>query len=319
MIKSWRKSPAYLLAGLIAGSAVLLPAHAQNIDVGINAAVRNEVLVQSTDETEARQAVVKDPVFLGDEIVSFEDSALQVLLKDETVFTVGPNCEMVIDEFVYDPETADGSLSASITKGAFRFMSGNTASDPDDVEINTPVASMGVRGTMFEAILGEDAIRIARTAGVLPEGIQIDQEFATLVVLRGPGRQNEGLNKDGAVRVSSGSDEVTLWKSGTAVFVPYKNGPVYGPFPISREALELFSELLRTTPFDNTKRPTPDITEITVLAADDQDTGEFEFPWVYGEENDIERPDLFNETDFIDPNFPGPPVCNPVPGTLLCP
>ena len=41
MIKSWRKSPAYLLAGLIAGSAALLPAHAQSIDVGINAAVRN--------------------------------------------------------------------------------------------------------------------------------------------------------------------------------------------------------------------------------------------------------------------------------------
>ena len=40
------------------------------------------------------------------------DSRLQVMLLDETVFTVGPESDMVLDEFVYDPSTNAGKITA---------------------------------------------------------------------------------------------------------------------------------------------------------------------------------------------------------------
>jgi hypothetical protein len=74
---------------------------------------------------------------------------MQILLLDQTVFTIGPESELVIDEFVYDPKTNAGKLSAEITKGVFRFVSGKIAHEkPEDMNVKLPAGTLGVRGTM---------------------------------------------------------------------------------------------------------------------------------------------------------------------------
>ncbi|MCI5046912.1 MAG: FecR family protein [Aquisalinus sp.] len=217
----------FALASL--GSVLLMStsALAQGVDVGVNAAVRNQVTLQSGAEA-ARPAVPAQSVFLGDAVVSGADSALQILLKDETVFTVGANVDMTIDEFVYDPSAQSGSLAATVKKGAFRFMSGKIAqANPEDVTLVTPTANIGVRGTVLDVVVGTEALDAARQSGI---DAAAAGDGATLVVLRGPGREQSGLNKDGGASVTSGGNTVTLWKSGTAVFVPRSGGQVFGPF-----------------------------------------------------------------------------------------
>ncbi|WP_306252695.1 FecR domain-containing protein [Parvularcula sp. IMCC14364] len=219
-----------LTASLAASLMMSASALAQGVDVGVNAAVRNQVTLQS-DGTAARPAVPAETVFLGDSVVSGADSALQILLKDETVFTVGANVDMTIDEFVYDPSAQTGSLAATVKKGAFRFMSGKIAqANPDDVTLVTPTANIGVRGTVLDVVVGEDALAAARQSGIDTTGAAAAGDGATLVVLRGPGREQSGLNKDGGASVTTGGNTVTLWKSGTAVFVPRSGGQVFGPF-----------------------------------------------------------------------------------------
>ncbi len=220
------------LAAFAAFLVMTTPALAQLTDVGVNAAVRNEVVLQSAGDDAVRPAVAAEQVFLGDQVSSGEAAALQILLNDETVFTVGENCDMTIDEFVYDPSSQAGSIVASIQKGTFRFMSGKIATrNTDAVRINTPAGYLGVRGTMLDLAVGDVAVTLARESGLVSaEALEGAGDDAALVVLRGPGRDQSGVTKDGAAYINSGGDELTLWEAGTAAFVPRSGARIIGPF-----------------------------------------------------------------------------------------
>ncbi len=217
-------------------------------EVGKNAAVKGDVTIKTPGQA-AKQALIGQPVFLDDLVNSAHLSSLQVLLLDETVFTVGPDCELVIDKFVYDPNAKTGSLAAKVSKGAFRFMSGNISkSNPKNVNIETPVASMGIRGTMVEGLVGQQAIDAARQAGILPAGITPDPTGASLFALRGPGPHRQGHDRVGEIRISSGGKTVVLDRPGFAVFVASANLPPFGPFRLGSSEFAVFNQLLRTRP-----------------------------------------------------------------------
>jgi ferric-dicitrate binding protein FerR (iron transport regulator) len=97
------------------------------------------------------------PVYLNAHIITEGDGHMQILLLDETVFTLGPNSDMVLDEFVYDPATTAGKLTASVIKGTFRFITGKVShKDPTSYRIKLPVDAIGIRGTDFEVHLAAD-------------------------------------------------------------------------------------------------------------------------------------------------------------------
>lgn len=76
------------------------------------------------------------------------DGTVNLEFMDESQFSMGDNGRMVLDEMVYDPAEQTGSLNFSMTDGAFGFISGMIAkTDPDAMMLNTPVATIGIRGT----------------------------------------------------------------------------------------------------------------------------------------------------------------------------
>ncbi len=216
--------------------------------VGINAAVKGNVTIQS-GAAQAQQAEIKAPVFLGDEVNSKKKSALQVLLKDQSVFTVGPQCALTIDKFVYDPAKNNNQISANVKQGMFRFMSGKVSkSNPNNVSVDTPVASMGIRGTIVEGLVGADAVAYAVDAGIITAGTPVDLSGATLVILRGPGKANSGNDRRGMISVTSGGRTVDLRNAGMGAFVPDANTAPIVIKQIPAEIFEKFSSLLRTRP-----------------------------------------------------------------------
>jgi hypothetical protein len=60
-----------------------------------------------TGEHIGRKADTGDPIFLNDVIMTGADVTMQVMLKDQTVFTMGPDSSIRFDTFIYDP--ADGA------------------------------------------------------------------------------------------------------------------------------------------------------------------------------------------------------------------
>ena len=243
------RSKSFLAAAACTAALFLGATGAQAAEqVGVNAAVKGNVTIQSGAE-QAQQAQIKEPVFLGDEVNSERKSALQVLLKDQSVFTVGPQCALTIDKFVYDPSKNNNQISANVKKGMFRFMSGKVSkTNPDSVGIKTPVASMGIRGTIVEGLVGGDAVAYARSMGLVSPSTQIDLNGATFVILRGPGAANQGKDPRGLIEIKSGGKTARLTKSGLGAFVPNANAEPIIITQVSDAVFEDFSALLRTRP-----------------------------------------------------------------------
>ncbi len=94
--------------------------------IGVAAGIRGQVIRASSPTPSAAigQMSSGQTVFIGDEIKVGQQSRLQVMLLDETVFTLGANASMTIDEFVYDPSTPQtNALSASIKRAAHFVLS----------------------------------------------------------------------------------------------------------------------------------------------------------------------------------------------------
>ncbi|MEQ9170527.1 MAG: FecR domain-containing protein [Rhodospirillales bacterium] len=115
--------------------------------IGTVKTLTGEVWVTRADGTRV-QLQAGDQVYQGDSIETGPKGAIGVLLADETTFSMGEDSSMVLDEMVYDPATQNGSLNVSVVQGVFTFVSGQVAkTDPDAMKIDTPVATIGIRGT----------------------------------------------------------------------------------------------------------------------------------------------------------------------------
>ena len=62
---------------------------------------------------------------------------------------------MVLNEFVYDPNSTSNSTLFNLTKGNFTFVAGKVAKT-GDMKIDTPVATMGIRGTTPRVEISDD-------------------------------------------------------------------------------------------------------------------------------------------------------------------
>jgi hypothetical protein len=92
------------------------------------------------------QTKVGDFVYRGDIIQTGPDGKLGVAFVDGSSFSVSSNAKMEVNEFVYDPRGHSNSSLMSLTKGTFTFIAGNIA-HTGDMKVDTPVGTMGIRGT----------------------------------------------------------------------------------------------------------------------------------------------------------------------------
>ena len=89
-----------------------------------------------------------DPVFQGDTVETVGSGAVGLVFLDKTTLSLSEGGKMVLDELVYDPATGTGSMKVNMVEGAFSFVSGEIAkTGPDAMEVTTPVATIGIRGT----------------------------------------------------------------------------------------------------------------------------------------------------------------------------
>src|SRR5262249_55901054 len=116
-----------------------------------------------------------DGVFQNEIIGTNDVSSSQLLFLDETTLTVGPNSNVTLDEFVYDPRPGASKVTMTIGKGVTRFVTGVLQSN--SYEIRTPTATIGVRGTILLIFVGDD--------GVTSVEVQDGSAILTSLVVRG--------------------------------------------------------------------------------------------------------------------------------------
>ena len=187
----------YALAiALMLNAAPAAPAAAKGI--GVASAVVNQV-TGSYGGTN-RPLSVGSAVFANERIRTSEASSAQFLLLDKTSLSIGPNADLALDRFIYDPDGNSGSVVVKATQGALRFITG--ALNPTHYTINTPVATLGIRGTILD---------------ILISGNPTDGYTLTVILV------------EGAANITLASGQVlNLTTPGTA-YVVSSNGDVQGP------------------------------------------------------------------------------------------
>ncbi len=89
-----------------------------------------------------------DKLFVRDALVTGQNGAIGVILRDDSLISIGSNSRLIINEFLLKPEKKKLSFVASIVKGTMVYLTGLIAKqDRNAVKINTPTATIGVRGT----------------------------------------------------------------------------------------------------------------------------------------------------------------------------
>ena len=88
--------------------------------------------------------------------IKTQQGKLGITFEDDTKVQVNENSKLIIDDFVYDPKSKSGKLGAKIALGTVRYASGQIAKNsPQNVALNTPTATVAVRGTDFTATVEE--------------------------------------------------------------------------------------------------------------------------------------------------------------------
>jgi hypothetical protein len=131
------------LLGLVAAIA-FVPSLADAQGVGSAAAVRPSS-TGTPPGGGARNLEVGSSIVSRERIQTSGSGSLQVMFLDMTTLTVGPNSDLVVDEFVYNAGGGTGSFAASLSRGALRFVGGQISHNAG-ATINTPSATIGIRG-----------------------------------------------------------------------------------------------------------------------------------------------------------------------------
>ena len=137
-----------------------------------------------------------------------------ITFQDDTRVEVNENSKLVIDDFVYDPKQGTGKLAMKFASGTVRYASGAIAhSNPNAVALNTPSATIAVRGTDFTATVDEVGESTIILLPSCPKGwVDVDRDCKT-----------------GAIEVMNEAGSVLLNKPFQGTKVASRNSPPMKP------------------------------------------------------------------------------------------
>jgi hypothetical protein len=141
--------------------------------------------ISGTVKTETRELKAGDKIYLNETIYAGAGSGTQILLLDQSTFTVGEESEVVMDTFIFDPATNDGKIVASVKQGSLKVISGLISKkDPDSLTVEVPEGTLGSRGTEFQTVVSKgrtDTLLIGpgknNTLGMRPGAVLVGNNF----------------------------------------------------------------------------------------------------------------------------------------------
>jgi hypothetical protein len=183
------RSVVLVVCCLIASPATQF-AFASETRVGEAVVIQNSVVRVAADAT--RPVNVGDSMLRDEVVRTGIDSAARFVMADSTNLSIGPSATLKLDRTVFNDEHSYRDIAVRLTTGAFRFVTGH--SEKTAYKITTPLATIGVRGTILD-ILSQRG----RSTVVLQEGaasvctlslqcVQLTQPGDTAVITATGGR-----------------------------------------------------------------------------------------------------------------------------------
>ena len=124
-----------------------LSAFAQDFVGGLRKVTGSGTIVR-----DGRQIIAKDGIRIkmGDKLITGANGSLGVIFTDNTRISLGPESEINIDDYVFQPDKDTFAFLAELIQGTASYISGTIGRlSPKSVKFKTPTAVVGVRGTSF--------------------------------------------------------------------------------------------------------------------------------------------------------------------------
>ena len=207
---------------------------------------------------------------------------------DDTRVDVTQHSKLIIDEFVYDPNTKTGSLSLKAALGTIRYASGQIAkTSPTNVQIKTPTATIGVRGTDFT--------------------MTVDEIGSSTIILL-PSCDTSGFCFVGEITVESDAGQVIMNTAFQATTVDTISSPPLKPVILSLEENFITNLLIISQPREIAEaeqeveyQKTATALDVDLLAFDELDKSMEDYIKELEDEDKLEQLDR----DFLAQNFLG--------------
>ena len=117
--------------------------------------ISSEGIIKAISIDKSERALARgDSFFTSETILVDEDSKIQLKFSDGCLVNLTPLSEFQIDSYSFKTPDEQDQSTTSLLKGGFRMLSGSIGQEnPDNVTINTPIATIGIRGTLFECLI----------------------------------------------------------------------------------------------------------------------------------------------------------------------
>ncbi|PLX90808.1 MAG: hypothetical protein C0614_00255 [Desulfuromonas sp.] len=173
--------------------------------VGMVVAVRGQALAENPFSGE-RRLIIKGEVFSNDRITTTVGSRLQVVFNDNTIVSLGPKSELLIDTYKWDASANKGQMKTVVDQGLFRVLGGLiTKHSPESFSTETPAATIGIRGSLYAGFYDNETKEL-QVAFVGGKGVFVGNELGR-TDLDQPGYWSsvlEGLAPSTAMPVTEG-------------------------------------------------------------------------------------------------------------------
>ena len=138
--------------------------------------------------------------------VETENGRLKIQFVDDTQVSLTEHTYMEIDEYVYDPDPSKSKMAMNFVQGTARFATGGLGLVPkENIVIQTPTATIGIRGTDFTTTVDE----LGRSLVILLPDANCDDKI----------KLEEGCRPSGSITVSNDGGTVILEEAFQAVMV----------------------------------------------------------------------------------------------------
>jgi hypothetical protein len=172
----------------------------------------------------SRSLQIGNNVVYKERVQTSAEGTAQITFPDRTTLNVGRNSSLLIDEFVYNPESGSGRMALSLAKGALRFVGGQV-SHTNGATVKTPAATLGIRGGVATVLYKSDSLP--------PDPLNCGGAVI--------------INHFGTLTVRNDVSERVISRSGYGVCV-LPNQPIPEPIPVSDTLLAYVVALLRSLP-----------------------------------------------------------------------
>ena len=107
-------------------------------------------IVKVTRQQHTFEATRGATLKVSDRVVTAPGGSAAIVFRDGTLLTLGSGADILVRDYVFEPKAGKYSFSLYLAKGSAIYESGKIGKlSPQSVKVETPNATVGVRGTRF--------------------------------------------------------------------------------------------------------------------------------------------------------------------------